>query len=134
MSKLTTNVRLLSPAIKKKTAATLTAVVCAVLLPQLVHLCGIMSGSGNSLGEILLPMHLPVMIVGMLAGPVAGMATGLISPLVSFALTGMPAATVLPFMCMPPLPNGFRPSGAWYEWSIAFRLRYGKFFRCSPCG
>lgn len=106
MSKLTTNVRLLSPAIKKKTAATLTAVVCAVLLPQLVHLCGIMSGSGNSLGEILLPMHLPVMIVGMLAGPVAGMAAGLISPLVSFALTGMPAATVLPFMCIELLSYG----------------------------
>ncbi len=98
--------RLSSPIIKRKTAATLTAVVCAVLLPQLVHLCGIMSGTGNSLGEILLPMHLPIMMVGALAGPVAGMTAGLLSPIVSFALTGMPALAALPFMCIELLSYG----------------------------
>ena len=92
--------------LKKKTAATLTAIVCAVILPQFVHLCGILSGTGSSLGEILLPMHLPVMIVGALAGPVAGMTAGLLSPIISFALTGMPAAAVLPFMCIELLTYG----------------------------
>lgn len=106
MNRIKTALQLNAPVIKKKTAATLTAVVCAVLLPQLVHLCGIMSGTGNSLGEILLPMHLPVMLVGALAGPVAGMAAGLLSPLVSFALTGMPALAALPFMCIELLTYG----------------------------
>ena len=99
MQKISTNSRLCGT-IKAKTAATLTAIVCAVLLPQLVHLCAIHSGMGKSLGEILLPMHLPVMLVGFLAGPVVGMITGLAAPVISFALTGMPAAAVLPFMCI----------------------------------
>ena len=86
--------------IKQKTAAILTAVAAAVILPQLVHLAGIMSGTGKALGEIFLPMHLPILLVGFLAGPAVGVIAGLLSPLVSFALTGMPAATALPFMCI----------------------------------
>jgi len=57
-----------------------------------------MSGLGSALGETFLPMHLPILLVGLLAGPYAGAVAGLLSPLASFALTGMPASAMLPFM------------------------------------
>ncbi|MCM1043625.1 MAG: ECF transporter S component [Corallococcus sp.] len=83
---------------KAQTVAAAIAVVSAVIIPQLVHLIGSVSGLGTSLGETLLPMHLSIFLVGMLAGPWAGLASGLISPVLSFALTGMPRAAMLPFM------------------------------------
>lgn len=98
--KSNTNAIVLKAIIKQKTAATLTAIVAAVILPQLIHLAGIMSGTGKALGEIFLPMHLPIMLVGFLAGPSVGAIAGVLSPLVSFALTGMPSALALPFMCI----------------------------------
>ncbi len=100
MAKMIIKEKISAVVIKKKTAALLTSVVCAVLLPQLVHLCGMLSGAGKALGEIFLPMHLPVMLAGALGGPAVGMISGLLSPIVSFALTGMPAGAVLPFMCI----------------------------------
>lgn len=78
--------------------AAVTATVSAVVLPQIFHLLGMMSGLGSALGETFLPMHLPILLVGLLAGPYAGAAAGLLSPLASFALTGMPASAMLPFM------------------------------------
>lgn len=84
--------------IKTQTIAAFIAVVAAVALPQVFHLMGIISGTGTALGAALLPMHLPVIIAGLLAGPYAGAAAGLVSPAISFALTGMPAAVMLPFM------------------------------------
>ena len=84
--------------IKTQTIAAFITVVAAVALPQVFHLMGIISGTGTALGAALLPMHLPVIIVGLLAGPYAGAAAGLVSPAISFALTGMPAAVMLPFM------------------------------------
>lgn len=83
---------------KAQTIAAVTAVVAAVALPQIFHIMGAMSGLGTKLGEVFLPMHLPVILVGLLAGPYAGAASGLLSPLVSFGLTGMPTAAMLPFM------------------------------------
>lgn len=84
--------------VKAQTLAALIALVSAVALPQIFHLMGAVSGLGTSLGETFLPMHLPILAVGLLAGPWAGLAAGALAPLVSFGLTGMPAAAMLPFM------------------------------------
>ncbi len=84
--------------VKLQTLATLIAVSCAVGLPQLVHMIGLATGTGSSLGEILLPMHFPVLLVGFLAGTYAGFITGVFSPIISFSLTGMPGVVMLPFI------------------------------------
>lgn len=84
--------------VRTKAAATAVAVVAAVALPQLFHAVGAVSGLGTALGETFLPMHLPVLLIGLLAGPAAGLAAGLLGPLVSFALSGMPSALMLPFI------------------------------------
>lgn len=84
--------------IKTQTLATIGAIIAAVAIPQLFHLMGAMSGLGTALGEAFLPMHLPIILVGLLAGPYAGAVAGLLSPLVSFSLSGMPGAAMLPFM------------------------------------
>ena len=60
-----------------KTAATLLAIVAAVVLPQLFHVIGAVSGQGT-------------MLVGAIAGAAA--------PLVSFLLSGMPMLAMLPLM------------------------------------
>ena len=84
--------------IKAQAMGTIIALISAVVLPQIVHVIGAVSGMGTSLGEAFLPMHLPIILVGLLAGPYAAGIAGLLSPLVSFALTGMPTSTMLPFM------------------------------------
>lgn len=86
--------------VKAQTLAALAAVVGAVVLPQIFHTLGAVSGLGTALGETFLPMHLPIILVGLLAGPYAGAAAGLLGPLVSFALTAMPGAAMLPFMML----------------------------------
>ncbi len=78
--------------------AALGALIAAVALPWLLHLMGAASGLGTALGEAFLPMQLPIILVGLLAGPLAGGLSGALAPLVSFALTGMPLAAMLPFM------------------------------------
>ena len=84
--------------VKTQTLATLMAIVAAILVPQVFHVAGRLLGVGTALGEIFLPMHLPIILVGLLAGPYAGGIAGILSPLVSFMLTGMPSAVVLPLM------------------------------------
>ena len=84
--------------IKAQTMATVAAIVSAVALPQIIHLIGRATGMGTAFGELLLPMHLPILLVGLLAGPFAGALAGIVGPMVSFALSGMPGAAVLPFM------------------------------------
>ena len=74
------------------------SVAACVALPQACHLLGLWLGLGSKVGEMLLPMHLPVMLAGFWGGPVAGLVSGLVSPVLSHALTGMPAAALLPFM------------------------------------
>lgn len=83
---------------KIQTLGAIAAIVGAVVIPQLFHVMGAISGLGAALGETFLPMHLPIIVAGLLAGPFAGAVSGLLGPLVSFALTGMPAAAMLPFM------------------------------------
>lgn len=92
--------------VKVQALAALTAIVSAVALPQLFHAMGAISGLGTALGETFLPMHLPVMLVGLLAGPYAGAIAGFLSPLISFALSGMPSAVMLPFMMIELLVYG----------------------------
>ena len=81
-----------------KTAATLLAIVAAVVLPQLFHVIGAVSGQGTMLGVAFLPMHLPIIFVGLIAGPAVGAIAGAAAPLVSFLLSGMPMLAMLPRM------------------------------------
>lgn len=84
--------------VKTQTLATLAAIIAAVAVPQVFHLIGSISEMGTSLGEAFLPMHLPIILIGLLAGPYAGAISGFLSPALSFLLTGMPGAVMLPFM------------------------------------
>ena len=95
---LTAQKTLVFQTLKARTAATAVAVVAAVALPQLFHALGAVSGLGTALGETFLPMHIPVLLIGLMAGPAAGLAAGVLSPLVSFAISGMPTALMLPFI------------------------------------
>ena len=88
---------------KRKTVsdywAVVLAVIAALVLPQAVHVFGILTGSGSALGTALLPMHISVFIVGLYAGAAVGGIAGALSPAFSFLLTGMPAYAAMPFMC-----------------------------------
>ena len=86
------------PSVAYAALVSVCAVAACVALPQVFHLLGLWTGVGSALGEMLLPMHLPVMLAGMMGGPVTGLVCGIASPLISFALTGMPKAALLPFM------------------------------------
>ncbi len=87
-------------AFKTQLLAAITAIVAAIVLPQICHLIGHFTGTGSALGNILLPMHFPILLVGLWIGPVAGGVAGLLCPLISYALTGMPNASLLPFMVL----------------------------------
>ena len=93
--------------IKGQLLAALAAAGMAVALPRLVHALGVFTGLGTGLGELLLPMHLPVMLVGFAAGPWAGVVAGLLAPVVSYMLSGMPLAAILPFMVVELAVYGF---------------------------
>ena len=84
--------------LSKEAALIAVALVSAVLLPQIVHAIGVLAGVGGMLGQILLPMYIPVLIIGFYRGPVSGILTGLAAPLVSFAITQMPAESILPYI------------------------------------
>ncbi len=86
--------------LKTQTIYMLCAVILAVIVPQLFHWMGAVSGLGTALGEAFLPMHLPVMLVGLLAGPYAGAVAGLLGPAASFMFSGMPSPVLLPFMML----------------------------------
>ncbi|MBQ4165913.1 MAG: ECF transporter S component [Oscillospiraceae bacterium] len=93
--------------IKAQTLGGLIALAAAVALPQLVHLIGSHIGTGSALGELLLPMHLPIILAGLLCGPYAAGVAGALSPILSFVLTGMPMAAMLPFMAIELCSYGF---------------------------
>lgn len=84
--------------VKIQTIAAISATAAAVVVPQIFHALGYIAGTGTALGETFLPMHLPIILVGLLAGPYAGAIAGLLGPALSFAITGMPVAAMLPFM------------------------------------
>lgn len=87
-----------TPLIKAFTV--LATVSAVVLLPQIFHGIGAISGTGAAVGSTFLPMHLPVILCGFLAGPFTGLIAGILSPLVSFMISGMPAEVILPFMIL----------------------------------
>jgi len=89
--------------ITKKSAAfriitILAAIAASVILPQIFHAIGAVSGTGAALGSALLPMHIPVILAGFIGGPAAGLVAGILSPLASFGISSMPAAAILPYM------------------------------------
>lgn len=84
--------------VKTKTLAAIGAVTAAVALPQLLHLLGIVSNMGTTLGETFLPMHIAILAAGLLGGGTVGAVSGALAPLISFALSGMPSIYMLPFM------------------------------------
>lgn len=86
--------------LKAKTVYAIAAIAGAVVLPQIFHTLGAISGLGTSVGEAFLPMHLPIILVGLLAGPLAGAVSGFLAPIISFTLSGMPLITMLPFMAI----------------------------------
>lgn len=68
-------------------------VAASLLLPELFHMVG-----GQAAGGLFLPMHIPVFLAGLLIGPYCAAAVGVLAPILSFFITGMPPAAMLPFM------------------------------------
>ena len=84
--------------ILKTALTTFIAAAAAVILPQLFHLVGILSGTDALPGASFLPMHLPVFAAGLLGGPICGLAAGAVSPILSSLISGMPVAAIVPLM------------------------------------
>ena len=92
--------------ISKEAAFILLTVASAVVFPQILHTLGAALGLGGQLGQMLLPMYLPVMILGFYRGEIPAAITGLLAPLVSFAITGMPAEALLPYITLELIATG----------------------------
>lgn len=88
----------INPSLTTQALYGLAATAFAVILPHLCHSIGLYFGFGSALGEYLLPMHLPIILSSLLTGPIAGLISGFTAPLISFMLSGMPSAAILPFM------------------------------------
>lgn len=93
-------IALKSTPIKTKSITAALAVISAIALPQLFHAVGVISGTGAALGSAFLPMHLPVLIAGLLGGPFVGLIAGVASPIISYFISGMPTAALLPFIAL----------------------------------
>lgn len=65
------------------------------LLPLAVHQFG-----GMAAGQALLPLYFFSLVGGLAYGWQLGLTVGVLSPLVSFALSGMPPAIILPFVIL----------------------------------
>lgn len=72
----------------------------AFVLPALAHLTGLPV-------RWLLPMHWPVILAGLCYGWRSGLLIGIAAPLVSFGVSGMPPAAVLPAMTFELAAYGF---------------------------
>ena len=92
--------------LSKEAAFVLITVVCAVVLPQIFHAIGVVFGIGGALGQMFLPMYIPVLIFGFYRGPASGAVAGLLTPVVSFMITGMPSAALLPFITLELIATG----------------------------
>ena len=92
--------------LSKEALFILVTVASAVILPQILHGAGLWLGVGGKLGQMFLPMYLPVMILGFYRGAVSGAIVGFIAPLVSFAITGMPAEALLPYITVELVATG----------------------------
>ena len=108
--------------LSKEAAFILLTVVGAVLLPQVVHGLGVILGVGGKLGQMLLPMYLPVFIIGVCRGSVHGAVVGLTAPIISFAITGMPTAVLLPYITVELVATGLL-AGAFRSFKLTAVLR-----------
>ena len=81
------------PALRMRavTAQMALLLAAAFVLPALAHAAGVP-------GRVWLPMHWPVIFAGLCYGWRSGALIGLAAPGVSFLLSGMPPAVVLPGM------------------------------------
>ncbi len=89
-----------------ETAFIILTIALAVVLPQFFHIVGGALGIGGALGQIFLPMYLPILIIGFYRGPITAAIAGLLAPLVSFSLTNMPQAAILPFVTVELVATG----------------------------
>lgn len=96
-----------SMSFKRKTLLTAAAISASVILPWLLHALGHVLHIGTNVGEIFLPMHIFVMAAGFVLGPGYGAVTGIAAPVLSFVLTSMPTAVMLPFMVIELCAYGF---------------------------
>src|SRR3989338_9184754 len=88
---------------KIKTAVFIFAFTAlSVLTPMLAHYFG-----GVAAGRLFLPMHFFVLAGALLLGWQAGLAIGVLTPLISYSLTGMPPAMILPFIVIEVAAYGF---------------------------
>jgi hypothetical protein len=81
-----------SPLIRTRSAA-IALIAAAQALPWLVHLVHLP-------GPVLLPLHFAAVLAGLALGPIPGLLNGLAAPLVSFLLTGLPPAGLVPLMAV----------------------------------
>lgn len=75
-------------------------IAIGIVLPLCFH--SIPSG-----GNIFLPMHLPVILAGAFLGMIPGIVVGVSTPLISFLISSMPSAVVLPGMLFELAVYGF---------------------------
>lgn len=98
--------------------------VMAVYAPMVVHHFG-----GAGAGRTFLPMPFFVILAGLILGWRAGLAAGIASPIISFFISGMPIANILPFITVQLCFYGFMAGvlksrfNAWF--SIAGALLTG---------
>lgn len=88
----------------------------AVILPAVIHVFAGING-----GRLFLPMHFFIFLAALLLGWRAGLAVGILTPLISFALTGMPMADVLPLVAIETALYGiltgyFHQNRKWNVW------------------
>jgi riboflavin transporter FmnP len=79
----------------KELIFTIVFIGMAVYLPMAVHYFG-----GINAGKTYLPMHFFVLIAGLFLGWRAGLIAGLATPLISYMVSGMPTASILPFLAV----------------------------------
>ncbi|MFA5926417.1 MAG: ECF transporter S component [Parcubacteria group bacterium] len=74
----------------------------AVYVPVLLHYFG-----GADAGRKFLPMPFFVILAGLLLGWRAGLVAGIASPIISYLVSGMPVANILPFVTVQLCLYGF---------------------------
>ncbi len=74
--------------------------MASITLPFVLHLFGIA-------GQIFLPLYLFSLLAGLTYGSRCGFLVGLLAPLVSFSITQMPPAGILPFVIIKAIGIGF---------------------------
>ena len=92
--------------LSKEAIFILITVASAIVLPQILHVAGAWLGVGGKLGQMLLPMYLPTMILAFYRGAIPGAIVGLLAPIISFSLTEMPTAALLPYITVELVATG----------------------------